>query len=74
MTSSPFAFDEAQQEQQHNRSHKGAHKFSDFSRGTQTQQAKEETAQQRADDTNDEVAKEAEAVTFDDHSRQKPGG
>lgn len=69
-----LALHEFQEEQQHKRPDKCANKFAELTRRAQPEEAKEKSAQQRADDAYDNVPHDAEAVTFDDNSRQKPGG
>jgi len=71
---SPFAPDESQKEEQENRAQKGANQVADHSSKRNPQQTKDESTQQRTDDSDNKIAHEAEAVTLDHCARQKSGG
>lgn len=71
---STFAFDEAEEEQQHHRSDKRAHQRPQKVVGGNAEEAENESAQHRANHPHDEVAEEAETVAFDHGARQKSGG
>lgn len=71
---SALAFDKLQQKQEHDCSHEGTDEFANFSRRAQPKQLEKEAPEQCPDDAYDDVAEDAEAMTFDYNTRQKPGG
>src|SRR6185369_5488642 len=59
-----FAPHKTQQQQQHHRAHKGADQIANDVGGGDAQQAEDKSAHQRPDDTDDQIAEDAETVAF----------
>ena len=69
-----LALHKLQQEQKHHCADECADEFAELAGGAEPEEAEEKPAQQCADHAYNDVAHDAEAVTFDDESRQKTGG
>jgi hypothetical protein len=73
-TLNTLAFDEPEQEQEHNGANERADQFTSLAGGAQAEQFEQATTEHCADDAHDHVAQDAETVTFNNDTRQKPGG